>query len=455
MSGRLLAIECRRTIGPWLLPFMVALPWFSAGSNPLPTWFWAESSVVVRDAALYIGPLIAGAAAWMAGRERRRGLGDLLATTPRHRWSRTLTLWAATAVWGLLAYAVFGLYVIAQTATRAMWGTPVLWPMLVGLLSIAMWAAIGYALGEWLPGHVVPAFVAIGVFAAQVAVGQADAWFAFLSPAARVDATVWYGVRPFVAVPQGLFLAGVLLLALSGLAHSGPAHGERWYRLARLTAPLALALIVGGALLIRRDAPGGGTRQLRREPPPSGSHVVAYTPVCTTDPLPVCIHPAYQPWLRESASAINLLAAPLLDLPGTPSRAEQGPPSADRPAGVVGFTLNLYDPRQPRQTSYYPVVGVDIAIALVWDQSVPYGGPARRGAEAQQALALWLTVRADATPEVVPGLLAVRGQQLRKPANVIAATRRFAALDAPQQRQWLRAHYADVRQGMITLEELP
>jgi len=83
MAG-LLRIELRRTAALWLAPVMAAFAWFLfhqqyAGSFGV---LWSDRSIAVRDVAQPAWPLICGAAAWMAGRRRRRGTAELLATTP-------------------------------------------------------------------------------------------------------------------------------------------------------------------------------------------------------------------------------------------------------------------------------------------------------------------------------------------------------------------------------------
>ena len=447
MSGRLLTIETRRTIAWWLLPLMVALPYLFTRDNPLFAWFWSDSSVLVRDAIVFSGPFSAGAAAWMAGRERRRGTEELVATTPRPAWSRQLTLWAATTAWGLLAYLLFGAYVVAATARHDAWGTPILWPMAIGMLAIPAHAALGAALGYALPSRFTPPLVAVGLFVAQIAVGQVRAWFAFLSPFARVDQTVWYGVRPHVGVGQAAFLLGVTGLGLVSLA-----RGERRRAFWGLLVAALLASLAGIALIGQTAPLHGASLQL----PAQYGQLIPYTPMCSTGPLPVCVHPAYAPWQAASADVVNRLAAPVLGLPGAPTRAQQVPLGAASPsAEVLGFAINVGDPRQSLDPADYPVVTSDVATRLVWDTTTVYGGPGRANTGAQDAIALWLVGRAEeATPHQHPAGEAPH-QHITGSGPAVAAAQRFAALAPAQQQDWLRAHYVALRQGQVRLEELP
>ncbi len=210
LAARLLAIEWRRSVGLWFAPPLALLVVVFArlqllDSNALS---WAWSSVQIRDGIILIGPALAGAAAWMAGREHRRGLDDLLATTPRPPWRRQLATWGALVLWGVLAYVAAGGYVAVVTWQRAVWGGPFWSPILIGLLALPTHAALGFAIGRALPARLVAPLVAVGLFFAQVVVGWSIGWgpprfdwLSFLSPVAFLDRSVWYGVRPDVG-PQ-------------------------------------------------------------------------------------------------------------------------------------------------------------------------------------------------------------------------------------------------------------
>jgi hypothetical protein len=87
MPSALLRIEARRSVALLLLPVLLGLAWFSfsAGSGAFCRRFlWIEVSVAVRNTAFFAAPCLAGAAAWLAGRERRRGMGELLGTVPQN-----------------------------------------------------------------------------------------------------------------------------------------------------------------------------------------------------------------------------------------------------------------------------------------------------------------------------------------------------------------------------------
>lgn len=472
---RLFLLEARRTVAVWLLLPAVGLAWLLAWEGRPEDWLvWAQASVRVRDAALFTGPFIAGAAAWMAGRDRRRGITDLLATTPLPPWPRRLATWAGTTAWALVAYLAVGATIIGQTALQAVWGGPVLWPMLVGLLALPAHAALGFALGHLLPSRFTAPLVAIALFFAQALIGagilysvwsQPDPrleWLTFLSPTARLDASVWHGVRPRVGPGQMLFLLGLTGLALAAIAPRERAGVAPW-----LAPLIASALALAGVALLIQATPRGGTNALRfadtRHLDGIQADVIPYEPVCSIDPLPVCVHPAYQPWLDSNAATVNRITTPLLGLPGAPVRAGQAitPYHHGISGGVLLFALT----DRPEESSFFARA---IAISLTQsDRSsrltfgpgppqrlCPGDNPARC-AKAQYTIALWLLRQAGIESDPAEFVLVRSPQGDRADTEVVAAANHFAALDPTRQQEWLRAHYADLRAGKVRLEDLP
>jgi len=484
MNTSLLRIETRRNIGLWLWPLLVGLALFVAYAEPGlagRVTFWVQASVLVRDGLLIVGPALGGAAAWMGSRERRRKIDDLLATTPRPAWARWSVTWAATAFWGALAYAVAGAYVLALAVRHTDWGGPVAWPMLVGLVAVPAYGAVGYALGSLLPSRFTAPLVAIALLALPVVVGWGSRSGTFsavtkpsaldalhyLSPVATLDASVWYGVRPDVGWPQALFLLGLTGLALGGLALRGERGRAAWS-----------ALLTGGALVVAAVAilldaspPGatllGASRFSNAPLPPLPpllaryDRLIPYTPICTGAPVPVCGHPAYRSYLASEAPVINRLIAPLVGLPGVPLRAEQRPHGE---TGVIGRVLAFVPNNGNNATDQY-FFG-NIAQALVgYDVVGPLppcpGDPTLRACiDTQDAIGIWLVRQAGLRFAIVnaggttfhPYFGGVGGSDWN--ATSAVATR-FAALGRERQRAWLRTHYVALNQGRVRLGDLP
>lgn len=466
----LLRIEARRTVAPWLVLPLLGLTWyFISSARPIQLMSWAATSVRVRDTILFVGPFIGGAAAWMAGRERRRGADDLLATTPRPPWSRHLAGWLGTTLWGLLTYLIGGAFIVALAARHAVWGGPTVWPMLIGLLALPAHTAIGSALGSWLPGRLVAPLAAVALFFSQIAIGGGIVgstqyppnsrfdWVTYLSPLGRLDASVWYGVQPQLGPAQAVFLFGLIGTALTLFTlRGGEGPGLRLALLA------ATALMMGGVALIVRATPPGGqlaiVAQGNLRPDVAVAGLIPYEPACTADPLPVCVHPAYRPQLATYAAQLNRLAAPLLGLPDAPIRAEQRRSQIlVMDDGILLFQPNWFGgARDP----YFTEAIVSVLVLPGPAAGIPPancpGDPSRRScAGAQQVLARWIARQAGSPTDLSDGRIAPGTPQGRPDPTIAAATDRFAGLDPAARRAWLEAHYADLRAGRVRLEDLP
>src|SRR6201981_547923 len=150
-AARLLRIELRRNAMPLILPLIAVLFWFdsyrpSTATPPLYVlrtfWNMGQGHTIVD-----FGPFVAGVAAWMGSRDRRRGLGDLVTATARPRWAAQLATWAATAVWAVAAYLVFVGVMFAVYAHQGVGGTPPWWWVAVGATAVIAFSAVGFAIG--------------------------------------------------------------------------------------------------------------------------------------------------------------------------------------------------------------------------------------------------------------------------------------------------------------------
>lgn len=449
MPGSLLRLETRRSVGAWLVLAIPVALWlmFSQGLLKVaPLWF--ETSLIARNSLTLLGPLVAGAAAWMAGRDKRRGLGDLLATTAYPPAARLLTAWLGTTLWGVLGYLVPGVVVVALSASRATWGGPFIGPMLVGLVAIPTCAALGFALGYHLPNHLTAPLGAVALFFGQIIVGELRAWYAFLSPLVSLSKSVWSGVLPHMDPYQLGFLLGLGGLALGSVAlRAQPGRPARF-------ACLALALVtIASMALLWRDAPRRGGQSLSLDPRYRALQLnpIPYTPVCAEATVPVCVHPAYQPYLNDTTATINQLLAPVLGLPGVPTRAEQGYVSMLGPRAEPTLWFDIYP------QSGYPKLAFLVANQLIRERALSPAAfaancPAANPSSchfAQFVIGRWL-LRQAGLPDAGTFSMSSDGTD-----SMRGAVDRFAALDPALQRAWLEAHFADLRVGKVRLEDMP
>ena len=135
-AARLLRLELRHNVMPWLLPLIAALFWFDSyrpSTGMPPYWvlrtFWnmGQGHTIVDFA-----PFVAGAAAWMGSRDGRRATADLLTAAARPRWAVQLVAWSATAIWAVGGYLVFVGVMFAVYAYQGVQGEPPWWWVAVG-----------------------------------------------------------------------------------------------------------------------------------------------------------------------------------------------------------------------------------------------------------------------------------------------------------------------------------
>ncbi len=159
--GRLLRLELRRSTMLWMLPLLAVLLAVTELRNDLShPPLWVVRSTVVQYQLELIGAVVAGVAAWTAGRDGRRRLTDLVTATAWPRWARQLAAWAAVTAWAMLLYAASVAVVFLATARQATWGGPIWWLPGVGAAAIVAFSAAGFAFGALLPGRFAAPLVA-------------------------------------------------------------------------------------------------------------------------------------------------------------------------------------------------------------------------------------------------------------------------------------------------------
>ena len=455
----LLRIEFRRSFCLWLFPFMVAaLAWVVYEELPAGVWLWTETVWSLQSSLILFGPLVGGLAVWVAGRESRRETGDLLSTTARPGVLRDLALWAATAAWCALAYGVVTAAFLLLTLKDATWGSPEPGPVLIGLLAVLAHTALGYAAGSYLPGRFTAPLFAISMYWIQgITVFGPFPSLRYLSPlGGDAAATVFYDESQGVFAPQSVWLLGLAVAALVAVALRRRRSTGSWVALAlAVTASIAGAVAVLGAPVETVDA---------RDAP------VPYRPVCEEGEIPVCVHPAYEVALPQTARVVRDLAGPLVGLPGAATRAEQRDayPSRLRSDGTLVFDIRGAFLRSNVNNGFgfRDYMESEIAFALVADPSgyieedfeaynnddacsKPGGPPG----EAQRVVANWLRLQTGIYSSI-------KSETFRESSRIIcpkseAAVKRFDALEATERRAWLRTHYADLRAGRLTLRDLP
>src|SRR5215472_8942405 len=302
---------------PWILPLIAALFWFdsyrpSIGASPLyglRTYWNMGEGHTIND----FGPFVAGVAAWMGSRDGRRGLGDLVTASSRPRWAAQLATWAATAIWAVTAYLVFVGVMFAWYAHQGVGGTPPWWWVAVGATAVTALSAMGFAIGAYWPSRFAAgaaAFIATLAFflSSQIGFKHSSGW-ALILPTnyngnfdgnAQADSGIFYRWLPDLPIARILFLAGLVVAALS-LTGLPARAGSQWLRRAAATLALAGVALAGTAVRLANGAQvaneGVIIPALHNA---ANDEAIAYVPDCGhAGGVPVCLNPAYGRWLPD------------------------------------------------------------------------------------------------------------------------------------------------------------
>jgi len=449
----LLRIELRRNPAPLVLPLLALLLFLTPlAQNLSPVALWLDRSVDLESSIMLLGPFAAAAAAWTASREHHRRMTDLLASTPRNPYLRTLTAWLVSLGWMAVFYVALAAVFLSITATQATWGGPQWWPVIDGLVALVMCSAGGFALGLLMRTRFVTPLAAVGMLAVILgtmsAAVNSNADFGLLSPiypTFGLNATVFYAPQPDLAMLKIVCYMGVLGVALGLAAWHFRADRPSIRRTGAgvLAAGLAVTATAGGLDATAHVDNHGIIVPAFHDA--AADHAVPYTPVCSHTPLPVCIHPAYDGGneLTVLATLINKIAGPVLGVPGMPVRAEQAPAA---PSGVQGDPPVL--PIQPfiiHGTSLQPAKVADwFSATVALSLFVPAHVNPERATPAQRAVAVYLLSQTHDNPSGVP-----------RDHAITAAAARFASLAPAARTAWLTTHLAALRAGHLNLHDIP
>ncbi len=452
----LLGLEMKRSIGLLCFPFLLVVAWlFVRAGVSQEVYVWFDTSNAVRNTVLFVGPFVGGISAWMASRSRRRGVGELLSITPHSPALRDLTLWAGTAFWGVAVYLLLAVVQGSLTYLNATWGGPTMGYFLIGLLGIVADSAIGFAAGHYLPSRFTAPLVAIALLTAHlVPLGMvgAGAAYGLFSPAPYSNIMS----DAFEKLPQATLQQSLWFVGLAGISLSSVALKDRRVNKVALVALAAsVAICVTGIVTILRVDSDIFT---------VAGKPVPYEPVCEKGRITVCVHPAYAKLLPETTKAVNKVATPLVGVPGAPTRVVQEGSSSDQPRGGKNVApFGLESMTNGGEASFKGDIALDLVMSgstvNVTSASKPTaedlkrcGGGSRSNYydlifSTQIVVGAWLSERTDA--DTPPWMLSTGCPSVDK------LTERFAKLDSAKRHAWLKENFAALRDGKLTLKDLP
>ena len=502
-AARLLRLELRRNVMPWILPLIAALFWFDSyrpSTGQAPLWvlrtFWNMGQ---GHTIIDFGPFVAGVAAWIGSRDGRRGTADLVTAGARPRWAVQLATWAATAIWAVGAYLAFVGVMFGVYAYQGVQGSPPWWWVGVGAAAVTAFSAAGFTLGAFFRSRFAAPVAAFGgflvmVMSSQTGFSHTSGWAQILPTNSngnyQPDSGIFYPYLPDLPIARVMFLAGIAVAALGLLGLPAQAGGP-WLRRGAAVITLAGVAAAGCAVGLAGTArlgPHGMVIPALHDA--ASDRPIGYTPVCgQAAGVPVCVNPAYHRYLPDLTAALRPVLAEVTGLPGAPVGVTQvsGTYSGGEIEGAQAMTISGGPPVLRIAIDTTNLVGP----AGFHDQSVTparfaqeqqllsvhafVGAGAGTGTPAQQAVQAALLQGAGLPFAGQPLVLSIFGlpswaqATLQGPPGgpgsasgpgpasgpVYAAARRLAALPPSARHAWLASHLAALRAGQLTLAQLP
>ncbi|PZG01503.1 hypothetical protein [Micromonospora deserti] len=350
MIARVVNLELRRGAGLILFVGLAAVGLLMTAMAGLPsdrTGAWSSSGPGIvswlNTTGLVLGPLAAAGGAWVGGRDRRLGVGELLAAVPKPRWQRDMASFGA-----LLAAVIGGLLVVAAVVTATV--LPAItyvggrWQVSAILVSLGWIAclAIGFALGRLVPHRWTAPVVALIVYLLNGIPTYLDNGVAQLALVSNLPSGDGQRLRLSVAAVAIVWLVGLTSSAFL----AGSARRHHW-----ALVPAVLAVVAATQLApLPVQWNGNSYSATWTEPDPD-----AMSRVCSTDEPKVCLNAVHASLLPDVTELVRPILA---ELPPGSVAAEQGTEHpAERPATAPGefaipflegrtklFTADVRDP---------------------------------------------------------------------------------------------------------------
>ena len=312
--SRVLGIELRRSaaLGTALILLVIGVLvlFFAEGIGFREGWM--QLAMTQRLFLALLWPLALAAGAWQARREHRANVGELFASTPRPRTSRT------TPTMGAMAIAVVGGY-LAQGIAGGLWiiGSARYLPVgvfvvtAVGALALIAAAWLGLAIGRLLPQLVTAPALGVAGLALLLLIPRATrphGWLALVfSPIYEMNMPGPYATVPGrISGSQTIWLVALAATAVLLFTATG------W----RLRLAALLPVVAGAALAI-------AVMPHQNRLVTDGVDTVAQELVCAEGTPRVCVSRVHSSMLSEVTTQAREGLAILAKLPGAPTEVHE------------------------------------------------------------------------------------------------------------------------------------
>jgi len=462
----LLWLGIRRSQGYWLLPVMIGVGVYAPSIGHLPDIvLWPDMSMATLQSYVIVGPLAAALAAWLVDRDRRHRMRHLMESTPGSGFQRDLLALGTSSFWGLAGYVGVAIWFCGQAMMRATWGGPDVGLMATGAMGVVAFAVIGVLIGRLVASKFSPLLALVATFFLTIGTdlfkitaddGSILNPIQLLMPYGLSSVnypSVFYRENHGFATEVGLWMVAFVGLLVASLAVLRIRNAGGWLALSGM---LLLAGIAAAPLI---------------NPPlnwgPQAWTPIDYTPVCESrDGFEICVHPAYESELDETAQRVSSTFGPIQGLDGVAStwnqvnpirvRDNQEPGVIDgigQQYGLISSVAAIFPiPGDSSQHGQRPAAQVVIMEWLVQQSSL--GLPSLVGSG-------WFgwPSEVSVSPQDYGNEMTGIGQDQTEMAafqpRMDAAREQFAALPENEQRVWLEANWDALRAGELTLEDLP
>jgi hypothetical protein len=349
---RILRTELRRSSALWIAPALAVL------GGPLlyplvDDWGsrWTVAALWQRDYLYIFWPLALGAGAWQGRRESRSRVLELIGTTARPSWQRSIPTAGALAIAVVVGYLGMFAAAGAQVATTASYFPIASIPVVaVGALSLVAAVWLGLGIGRLLPSAFTPPAIVVTGLLVLLAPPMINYWLTKgeASPAAILLTPTLNPVfrREFVAVAASVHAGQALwftALAATGFALFASARVRD-----RLVALVPAFAGVAVALAVLPASTEAAVTVPDRE---------SIAPVCTSDAPKVCVTTVHAGALKDlrgpARQALQILAT---KLPQAPTSVAESPTSwidengRPQPADTLLVELWINEDGAPRTT---------------------------------------------------------------------------------------------------------
>ncbi|WP_019891618.1 hypothetical protein [Streptomyces purpureus] len=411
---RPLLSELRRGVGPWAgaaLALTVSIAMYGK-ADYIDGWQsrWGEATSLLRTAGLLLGgPLAVAAGCWQGGRERRRGTGELWASTARTPLRRAAVAAAPAALWPALGHLLAATGCLLATWPYVSAGRPDLLLVLADAVALAALGTLGFVAGRVIPWRLTAPLLAAATYVVLGFPAYGNTPWQWLDPAMahsyNWDKAVWWFAPASVVWTGGLAATAFLAYAAR----------RRTLALPPLAAACAAAVLIGTG--------NGGHGPWRAD-------TAAARLVCDDGTPQVCVTAVDSRLLPQVSAALADLNGALRGVPGAPVRWTDGP----RPTGPDEASLPTPAFESLRGRLRDPGAYAHGAVQYLFsdsceDQDYEHPGWAR-ASEVNSAVIQWLAPSAAYEPVLTDRSRADLARlQTKSPAERRAYLARYLAAD--------------------------